>query len=81
MLWANGGGGCVTPPPFHFVRGSMAHISGLGCGLVERGFYATPSLPDKNSYFSIIVAMPVDSPGFRTLRWMRPRQRTLTGVA
>jgi hypothetical protein len=64
-----------------FPHDDMTTYSGLGRRLVARGFYATASLPDKNSYFSIIVAMPVDSPDFRTLRWMRPRQRTLTGVA
>ena len=33
----------------------------------------------RNSYFSIIVATPADSPGFITHRWTRPWHRTLTG--
>src|ERR1019366_4946140 len=50
-----------------------------GRGIDGTRFYATSSLPDKNSYFSIIAAMPADSPGFWTHRWMRPWHRTLTG--
>jgi hypothetical protein len=47
--------------------------------LDRKKFYAASLLSHRNSYFSIIVAMPADSPGFITHRWIRPWHRTLTG--
>src|ERR1700722_6246465 len=47
--------------------------------LDRKKFHAASLFSDKNSYFSISVAMPADSPGFITQRWMRPWHRTLTG--
>jgi CheY-like chemotaxis protein len=71
-------------PIFAMTANGMAHSqkSTLSANVMAgwNGFYAT-SPSDKNSYFSIIVAIPVDSPCLRTQRWICPVQSTLNGVA